>query len=471
MTSRTETDSLGDFAVPADALYGIHTARALENFPLAGRPCAPSLVRGMALVKLACAQTNAALGYLDKGVGVAIADACRELADGHAELTAAVVVDALQGGAGTSLNMNVNEVIANRAEETLGGKRGEYKRVHPLHHVNLHQSTNDVFPTALKVAATDGLRRLEKATAALQTAFQARERDFSHIIKVGRTQLQDACPMTLGAEFSAWAEAFGRDRWRVFKCEERIRVVNLGGTAIGTGLTAPREYIFRVTDALREVTKMNLARAENLVDATQNADAFVEVSGILKAHAVNLFKISSDLRLLASGPHAGIGELRLPAVQVGSSVMPGKVNPVICEAVGQVALQAIANDQAVTLAAQSGQLELNAFLPLVAHALLGNLDLLERADTLFRTRCIDGIEADAARCAELLEHSHAQVTALVPALGYELAADVAKEAQREKRTIREVVLARGLLAPQVLDRLLSADAMTALGYGKLNIKD
>lgn len=339
--------------------------------------------------------------------------------------------------------------------------------MHPLHHVNLHQSTNDVFPTALKIAATDGLRRLEKAVAALQTSFQTKEREFAHIVKVGRTQLQDACPMTLGAEFSAWAEAFGRDRWRVFKCEERIRVVNLGGTAIGTGLTAPRDYIFRVTDVLREVTKMNLARAENLVDATQNADSFVEVSGILKAHAVNLFKISSDLRLLASGPHAGIGEIRLPAVQVGSSVMPGKVNPVICEAVGQAALQAMANDQAVTLAAQSGQLELNAFLPLVAHALLGNLDLLERADTLFRTRCIDGLEADAERCADLLEHSHAQVTALVPALGYELAADVAKEARRDKRTIREVILARGLLAPQVLDRLLSADVMTALGYNKV----
>jgi len=464
MSVRTENDSLGEFDVPADALYGIHTARALVNFPLAGRPCAPALVRGMALVKLACVQTNAALASLEKEVGAAIAEACHELAEGSPELMAAVAVDALQGGAGTSLNMNVNEVIANRAEEILGGKRGEYRRVHPLHHVNLHQSTNDVFPTALKIAAIDSLRRLEKAIAGLQAAFQTRERDFAHIVKVGRTQLQDACPMTLGAEFSAWAEAFGRDRWRVFKCEERIRVVNLGGTAIGTGLTAPRDYIFRVTDALREVTKMNLARAENLVDATQNADAFVEVSGILKAHAVNLFKISSDLRLLASGPHAGIGEIRLPAVQVGSSVMPGKVNPVICEAVGQAALQAIAQDQAVTLAAQSGQLELNAFLPLVAHALLGNLDLLERADTLFRTRCIEGIEADAGRCADLLEYSHAQVTALVPMLGYELAADVAKEAQREKRTIREVILVRGLLTPQVLDRLFSADAMTALGY-------
>lgn len=461
---RTESDSLGAFPVPEEALYGIHTARALANFPLTGMPCATGLVRGIALVKFACARTNADLGYLDAEVAAAIADASLEMAEGG--LREAVVVDALQGGAGTSLNMNVNEVLANRAEEILGGRRGEYRRVHPLHHVNLHQSTNDVFPTALRIAAIEALRRLEKAISALQTEFQAKEQAFAKVVKVGRTQLQDACPMTLGSEVSAWSEAMGRDRWRVFKCEERLRVINLGGTAIGTGLTAPRDYIFRVTEKLREVTKLGLARAENLVDATQNADVFVEVSGILKAHAVNLFKISSDLRLLASGPHAGLGEVVLPSMQVGSSVMPGKVNPVICEAVGQSALQVMSQDLAVTLAAQSGQLELNAFLPLIAHALLGNLELLARADTVFRERCIEGLSANEARCADLLEHSHAQATALVPALGYELAADVAGEAQRSGSTIRSVVLARGLLAPMVLDRLLSADAMTALGYVK-----
>lgn len=461
---RTETDSLGAFPVPEEALYGIHTARALANFPLSGMHCAAGLVRGIALVKFACARTNADLGYLDAEVAAAIADASLEMAEGG--LREAVVVDALQGGAGTSLNMNVNEVLANRAEEILGGRRGEYRRVHPLHHVNLHQSTNDVFPTALRIAAIEALRRLEKAIAALQSAFQVKEQAFAKIVKVGRTQLQDACPMTLGSEVSAWSEAMGRDRWRVFKCEERLRVINLGGTAIGTGLTAPRDYIFRVTEKFREVTKLGLARAENLVDATQNADVFVEVSGILKAHAVNLFKISSDLRLLASGPHAGLAEVVLPSMQVGSSVMPGKVNPVICEAVGQSALQVMSQDLAVTLAAQSGQLELNAFLPLIAHALLGNLELLTRTDTVFRERCIEGLSANEARCADLLEHSHAQVTALVPVLGYELAADVAGEAQRSGSTVRAVVIARGLLAPAVLDRLLSADAMTALGYVK-----
>lgn len=462
MSTRTEHDSLGRFAVPSAALYGIHTARALDNFPLSGQVCAPGLVRGMALVKRACAETNAQLGYLAPAVAGVIAEACAELADGrHRD---AIVVDALQGGAGTSLNMNVNEVIANLAEERLGGKRGEYRQVHPIDHVNLHQSTNDVFPTALKVGAIDGLRQLEKTVAALQSALQDKEREFSKVLKVGRTQLQDACPITLGAEFSAWAEAFARDRWRIFKCEERLRVINLGGTAVGTGITAPRDYIFQVGERLRAITGLGLSRAENLIDATQNADVFVEVSGILKSHAVNLFKISSDLRLLASGPYAGFGELRLPAVQVGSSVMPGKVNPVICEAVGQAALQAMSQDMAVTLAAQSGQLELNAFLPLIAHALLGNLSLLDRACTRFRTHCIEGLTADGERCADLLEHSHAQVTALVPHLGYAMAADIAAEAAKNGQTIRATVLARGLLSAAELDRALSVEAMTALGH-------
>ena len=462
MATRTERDSLGELPIPADALYGIHTARALANFDVAGTPVAEELIAALAQVKLACARANQDLGLLAPEKAEAIAAACREIASGeHHE---AIRIDALQGGAGTSLNMNLNEVIANLAEERLGGRRGEYRLVHPLNHVNLHQSTNDVFPTALKVAAIGLLRRLEKTIAALQNAFQEKEREFAAIVKIGRTQLQDACPMTLGAECSAWAEALGRDRWRVFKCEERLRVVNLGGTAIGTGLTAPRDYIFLATEKLREETKLGLSRAENLVDATQNLDPFVEVSGILKAHAVNLFKISSDLRLLASGPRTGLGELILPAVQVGSSVMPGKVNPVICEAVAQAAMQAISQDAAITLAAQSGQLELNAFLPLVAHALLGQLAMLARTNTIFRERCVTGLQANRERCAELVERSWASVTALVPELGYETAASLAREAAECGKSIREIVLARGLLSAARLDQLLSADAMTALGH-------
>ncbi|WP_216725608.1 aspartate ammonia-lyase [Thiorhodococcus drewsii] len=459
---RIESDALGEFPVPADAYYGIHTARALANFDLLGRPCRAELIRAMAQVKLACARTNAELGFLSEAEAGAIQAACREILAGG--LHPWIRVDALQGGAGTSLNMNLNEVIANRAEELLGGSLGSYARVHPLHQVNLHQSTNDVFPTALKVAALVALDRLERGIARLQSAFQAQEQSFEGIVKMGRTQLQDACPMTVGAAFGAWSEAFARDRWRVFKCKERLRVVNLGGTAIGTGLTAPRDYIFRVTDRLREETRLNLARAENLLDATQNVDVFVEVSGILKAHAVNLYKISSDLRLLASGPRAGIAELRLPPVQAGSSVMPGKINPVICEAAAQAAMTAIGNDTIITQACQSGQLELNAFLPLVANALLESLAVLERASLTLAERCVEGIEVNADHCREQVERSWAVVTALVPALGYETASRIAQEAAASDTRVRELVLERGLLDAATLDRLLSPAAMTALGF-------
>jgi aspartate ammonia-lyase len=299
-TTRTESDLLGDREVPAEVYWGIHTARALENFPLSGRRVHPELIRAMLVVKSACARTNHRLGFLADDVADAIIGACQDIADGP--LFDQIVVDALQGGAGTSLNMNVNEVIANRAEERLGGHLGQYAKVHPNDHVNLHQSTNDTFPTALRIAAIRLLHRLEKAIAALQTAFQDKERVYSGVVKVARTELQDACPISYGAVFSAWAEALSRDRWRVFKSEERLRVVNLGGTAVGTAIAAPRDYVFSVVDTLRAATGLGLARAENLVDATQNVDGFVEVSGIVKAHAVNLFKISSDLRLLSSGP-------------------------------------------------------------------------------------------------------------------------------------------------------------------------
>jgi aspartate ammonia-lyase len=460
---RIEHDSLGELGVPEDAWYGIHTQRALGNFQLLGVPVARELVCAMADVKRACARTNGELGCLPADKAQAIMRACHEVAAG--DYTESISLDALQGGAGTSLNMNLNEVIANRAEVLLGGRRGEYRLVDPLAHVNLHQSTNDVFPTALRIAAIRGVHRLEAALAALQGALQAQEQAFAGVFKLGRTQLQDACPTSLGASFGAWAEAIGRDRWRVFKCEERLRVVNLGGTAIGTGITAPREYIFRVTESLREVTRLGLARAENLIDATQNADVFVEVSGILKAHAVNLYKISADLRLLASGPRGGFAEITLPAWQVGSSIMPGKVNPVICEAVAQAAMYAVSQDAAVTLAAQSGQLELNAFLPLIAHGLLGSLDVLERGSRLLADKCIAGIEANASRCAEHLDHSLGMATALVPLIGYARAAELAAEAQATGRTLREVALAGGGLDAATLDRHLGVGAMTALGSG------
>ena len=459
---RTESDLLGEREVPEDAYWGIHTLRARENFPLSGRASNAHLVTAMARVKIACALTNRDLGYLPADVADAIVDAARELVGGT--LADHIVVDALQGGAGTSLNMNVNEVLANRAEELLGGKRGDYAHVDPLDHVNLHQSTNDVVPTAVRVAAITLLKRLEKSISLLQEAFQRKEQEFADVVKIGRTQLQDACPMTLGAEFAAWAEAFARDRWRVFKCEERLRVVNLGGTAVGTGLTAPRDYIFLVTDKLREETGFGLARAEQLVDATQNADVFVEVSGILKAHAVNLFKISSDLRLLASGPRAGLGELTLPPMQAGSSIMPGKVNPVICEAVGQSALRVFGNDAVITQAAQSGQLELNAFTPVLAEALLESLSLLDAACRMFRERCVAGITANRDALAEQVRGSWATVTALVPVIGYHEASRLAAKARETGRPVAELAIQEGLLDAETVESLLSPGAMTALGY-------
>jgi aspartate ammonia-lyase len=491
---RIERDLLGELPVPAEALHGIHTARALENFPLARRSVHPELVRAFGDVKLACARTNRALGAWadDRLKADAIDRACRELANG--DLGGFIIVDALQGGAGTSTNMNVNEVLANRALEIISeirssrgnedqtesesqkaesGKQSDpphvgcYNYISPLDDLNLHQSTNDTFPTALRLAAIRSLQALEKNVVALQESFQAVEKKFAHVVKVGRTQFQDAVLTTLGREMSAYAEAINRDRWRIYKCEERLRVVNLGGTAIGTGLAAPRQYIFQVVDQLREITGIGFARAENLVDATQNADVFVEVSGILKAHAVSLLKICGDLRLLSSGPEAGFGEIHLPARQAGSSIMPGKVNPVIPEAVSQAAMLVMGHDATITMACASGSLELNPFLPLVADCLLDSLDLLARANDILRRHCVEGIEADEARCRELVENSTAAVTALVPALGYERAGEAAKLARENRRSIRETVIVQGWLTGEEFDELISPEAVCRLGMPAL----
>jgi aspartate ammonia-lyase len=460
---RYEHDLLGEKAVPKDALYGVHTARAVENFPLTGQPVHPEIVVAYGLVKLACAATNRELGCWedDPGKAEAILRVCREMADGL--LAEHIVVDRLQGGAGTSANMNVNEVLANRALQLLGESPGNYRRVSPLDDINRHQSTNDTFPTALKLAAIRLLGRLEDALVALQEAFQAAEHRFAHVVKVGRTEMQDAVLTTLGREMGAYAEAFSRDRWRIYKCQERLRVVNLGGTAIGTGLAAPRQYIFRVVDSLRELTGISFARAENLVEATQNADVFVEVSGILKACAASLMKVASDLRILSSGPEAGIGEIRLPARQAGSSIMPDKVNPVIPEAVMQAAMLVMARDSAIAFACGSGNLELNPFLPLVAACLLENIDLLQRSCDILRRHCVEGIEANEERCREQVHNSTACLTALVPVLGYEKASEIAKEARQTGKSVRETVLEAGLLKPEEFEDLISPEAVCRLG--------
>ncbi|MBN1515897.1 aspartate ammonia-lyase [Candidatus Sumerlaeota bacterium] len=465
MTSdHVEKDSLGEFKLPKDVLFGIHTARAIENFTLSGRRCHAELIRAFGTVKQAAALTNQTLGVWkdDAHKAEAIIRACCELAEGM--LDEHFPVDAMQGGAGTSLNMNVNEVIANRALQLLGDAPGEYARVSPLDDVNRHQSTNDTYPTALKLAAIRLLYALEERIVGLQEAFQTKEKEFAHIVKVGRTQLRDAALTTLGREMSAYADALSRDRWRVYKCEERLRVVNLGGTAIGTGLTAPKQYIFRVVDQLRELTGIGFARAENLIDCTQNADVFVEVSGILKALAATLIKICGDLRLMSSGPEAGLGELILPARQAGSSIMPGKVNPVIPEAATQCAMKVIGNDVALTLACANGSLELNPFLPLAADCLLESLDLLANACDALRKHCVEGLQADEEKCRAHVEGSTAIATALLPAIGYEKAAEIAKQASEQNCSVRELVLEKEIMTESEFNALITPEAICRLGY-------
>ncbi|MHB8956230.1 MAG: aspartate ammonia-lyase [Pirellulaceae bacterium] len=461
MLFRTESDLLGSLPVPAAALYGVHTQRALENFPLSGRPVSRNLVHAFGMVKLACARTNHELGHWPTDKYAAMERACLEMAEGR--LDDHIVVDALQGGAGTSTNMNVNEVLANRALLLLGLAPGEYDIIHPLNDLNLHQSTNDTFPTALKIAAIEQLRRLERDVTALLEAFQRQEHALANIVKVARTQLQDAVLTTLGRSMGAYADAIARDRWRIYKCEERLRVVNLGGTAIGTGLGAPRTFIFRVIDHLQQITGMGLARAENLIDATQNLDVLVEVSGMLRTLACNLLKISNDLRLLASGPDAGLGELRLPPRQAGSSIMPGKVNPVILEAVGQAALSISAHDQALASACSLGNLELNQFLPLIADCLLTNLDLARNTCRMFVQHCLDGLQANPTRCARYVNTSTATLTALVDRLGYSATEEVARCALEQGHSIRQIVLDRELLTADEFDRAVAPEVVTQLG--------
>lgn len=461
---RIEHDLLGPCEVPADAYFGIHTVRARENFHLTGQPIHKELVAALVVIKKAAALTNISIGALAPDKGEAIIAACDEILAGA--LSNQFVVDCLQGGAGTSANMNVNEVIANRAIERLGGQKGDYRLIHPLDHVNLHQSTNDVFPTAVRIAAIRLLKPVTESFANLQSALQEQEEAFSRIIKAGRTQLQDAVPVTLGQEFGAWAQAISRDRWRLYKAEERLRQVNIGGTAVGTGLNAPRAYIFTMIEKLRDLTGISLARTDYMMDPTQNCDVFVEVSGLLKTAAVNLSKIANDLRLLSSGPYTGLGEITLPGVQAGSSIMPGKVNPVIPEAVNQVAFQIIANDTAITLAAMSGQLELNAFLPVIAKNLFEELDLLRHALPLFSKRCIEGITANEQTCREHLENSTVMLTALTAIIGYDKGTEAALILKETGKSIKDIILEKNWMTAAELDEMLKPERLTSPSIDK-----
>jgi aspartate ammonia-lyase len=452
---RTERDFLGEKQIPADAPWGIHTARALENFPLGNTPVNPRLLTSYAQVKKACTLTNAELGHIEQTKADAIIQACTDFQHQASNLNPRL--PALQGGAGTSTNMMMNEIIANLALKKLGKEFGDYETLHPLNHVNLHQSTNDTYPTALKVAAIFALRELSESVAGLQGAFQQLEKKFANIPTIGRTERVCAVPMTLGSEFSGFAEAFARDRWRTFKCEERLRVVNLGGTAIGTGLTAPRSYIFLATEKLREITGLGLTRGENLIDQTANQDCFVEVSGILKALAVNLIKVCDDLRLLAM-----TGEIKLPAVQAGSSIMPGKVNPVILEAVIQAGLKVKANDMLVADAASRASLQICEFMPLLADSLLGSLDLLKSAAEMLAKHAA-GIEADEAQCRRDFISSPEIITAFVPQLGYDRCAELLHEFQAAGNgTLYEFLTAN--LGADTVKKTLSPQNLMALGH-------
>ena len=451
---RLEHDLLGNFEIPANAYWGVHTARTVENFPITGVPIGHyrSLIKALAIVKESAAKANLEVGELDEKVAHAIIAACHEVAAGKFDKE--FIVDAIQGGAGTSTNMNANEVIANRALELAGFEKGDYDKIHPLNDVNMSQSTNDVYPTALKVALILEIRELITAMQYLRTAYTNKAEEFKDVIKMGRTQLQDAVPMTLGQEFATFARMTQEDEQRLAEVIPLLSEINLGGTAIGTGLNAPAGYAEAACRHLGELAGWQFVVATDMVEATQDTGVFVLVSGVLKRVAVKLSKEANDLRLLSSGPRAGFGEINLPARQAGSSIMPGKVNPVIPEVVNQIAFTVIGNDMTVTMACEAGQLQLNAFEPIIARALMMSIIYLRRGCYTLADRCVDGITANVDKLRKDVERSIGTVTALSPTLGYENATLVAQTALAEDSTVKEVVLRLGLMTESEFDAIL-----------------
>ena len=447
---RSEHDSVGERSVPKDVYYGVQSLRAAENFPITGLAVHPEQINSIAEIKKASAITNLEIGLLDKRVADAIVRACDEIAAGR--LHEAFIVDPIQGGAGTSLNMNANEVIANRALELLGHKKGEYEYCHPNNHVNCSQSTNDIYPTALRIALYTMLGQLTGDMAYLQQGFAAKSEEFSDVIKMGRTQLQDAVPMTLGQEI-------GEDILRVEESRKLLLEVNLGATAIGTSINAPKGYAEVASKALAEVSGIPVVLSTNLIEATWDTGAYVQTSGVLKRIAVKLSKICNDLRLLSSGPRTGINEINLPRLQPGSSIMPGKVNPVIPEVVSQVAFDIIGKDVTITMAAEAGQLELNVMEPIIAFSLSNGIHRLRQAMRTLQDRCVSGITANKERCRSMVENSIGIITALNPYLGYETSASIAKEALETGGSVIDIVLARNLLSREKLDDILAPEHM------------
>ena len=457
---RTERDFLGEMEIPANAYWGIHTARAVENFPISGTPISamPELIRAFAFVKKAAAQANLEFGILDADRCDAIRAACGLLLDGG--FRDQFIVDVVQGGAGTSTNMNVNEVLANVALEQLGKQKGQYELLHPNDHINASQSTNDTYPTAVRLALWMGIDRLLRAMAVLREAFARKSAEFQDVLKIGRTQLQDAVPMTLGQEFSAYSVMLEEDEARLQEARALIQEINMGATAVGTGINAPAGYADRVCRLIAEESGVPVKKSKNLAEATQDTGAFVQLSGVLKRVATKLSKTCNDLRLLSSGPQAGFGDIRLPARQAGSSIMPGKVNPVIPEVVNQVAFEVIGNDLTVTMASEAGQLQLNAFEPIIGWSLFKSIDHLAKACLTLASHCVEGIEANRDLLARRVRESVTLATALSPVIGYEQAALIAKTAVASAKPIDEVALGLKILTREQLDALLVPEKLT-----------
>lgn len=458
MLSRMEHDSIGALNVPAEAYYGVQSMRAATNFQITHRPLHPVLIDSIVMVKKAAAITNEKSGKLDQQIAQAIIQACDEILNGN--LRDQFIVDAIQGGAGTSANMNANEVIANRAIEILGGTKGDYSIVHPNDHVNMSQSTNDVIPTAGKITALKLLPQTIKELEKLEKAMEEKEAEFDDILKMGRTQLQDAVPMRLGQSFGAFAHVLKRDIKRLKNVMDEMKVLNIGATAIGTAINVDPYYLANISYELSKVAGISLKQADDLIDATQNLDGFVSVSGVLKTCAVDISKISNDLRLMSSGPRTGLSEINLPARQNGSSIMPGKINPVIPEVVSQVAYLIIGHDYTITMAAEAGQLELNAFEPVLFHHLFESIDTLKEAAATLTKHCITGIAANKRQCEEYIEKSVGISTALCPYIGYAKSAEIAKKSLKTGISVKELVLEEGLLKEEELKEILKPEKMT-----------
>lgn len=458
MLSRMEHDSIGALNVPAEAYYGVQSMRAATNFQITHRPLHPVLIDSIVMVKKAAAITNEKSGKLDQQIAQAIIKACDEILDGN--LRDQFIVDAIQGGAGTSANMNANEVIANRAIEILGGTKGDYSIVHPNDHVNMSQSTNDVIPTAGKITVLKLLPQTIKELEKLEKAMEEKEAEFDDILKMGRTQLQDAVPMRLGQSFGAFVHVLKRNIKRLKNVMDEMKVLNIGATAIGTAINVDPYYLANISYELSKVAGISLKQAEDLIDATQNLDGFVSVSRVLKTCAVDISKISNDLRLMSSGPRTGLSEINLPARQNGSSIMPGKINPVIPEVVSQVAYLIIGHDYTITMAAEAGQLELNAFEPVLFHHLFESIDTLKEAAATLTKHCITGITANKGQCEEYIEKSVGISTALCPYIGYAKSAEIAKKSLKTGISVKELVLEEGLLKEEELKEILKPEKMT-----------